>query len=317
MASAAQAGIFNIGGDLPVHRMGFGAMQLTGPGVWGPPQDPQNARAVLRRAVELGITFIDTADVYGPGDNERLIRDALHPYPPGLVIGTKAGMVRHGPATRENPGMAMNGTEAHLRRAVEGSLRDLRTSRIELYQLHRVDPATPIEATMGVFRALRDEGKIRHIGLSEVSIAEIERARSVVEIATVQNVYNLAYRRHDDVLAYCERNGIGFIPFWPLHIDAVAGSEPLLGIAARAGATTAQVALGWLLKKSPATIVIPGTSSIAHLEENVAACAITLSGADMDALDRLAAAAGSGTSAASLKARDARPMTGAARQSSS
>jgi aryl-alcohol dehydrogenase-like predicted oxidoreductase len=288
MATAAYAGTFNIGRDMPVRRMGYGAMQLTGPGVWGPPQDSANAQAVLRRVVELGVNFIDTADVYGPSHNERLIRTALQPYPKGLVIGSKGGLVRSGPATRENPGMTMNGTETHIRQAVEGSLRDLGVSRIDLYQLHRVDPAIPIEQTMRVFRALRDEGKIRHIGLSEVGIEEIERARSVVEIATVQNVFNLAYRRHDDVLAYCERNAIGFIPFWPLHIDAVVRSEPLVRIAARAGATPTQVALGWLLKRSPVTIVIPGTSSIAHLEENVAACGIALSEADMDALDRLA-----------------------------
>jgi pyridoxine 4-dehydrogenase len=291
MATAAHAGTFNIGGDMPVNRMGFGAMQLTGPGVWGPPQDPENARAVLRRLVKLGVNFIDTADVYGPGDNERLIRTALHPYAKGLVIGTKGGLVRRGPATRENPGMTMNGTEAHIRQAAEGSLRDLGASHIDLYQLHRIDPAIPIEQTMRVFRSLQDEGKIRHIGLSEVGIEEIERARSVVEIATVQNVYDLGYRRHDDVLAYCERNAIGFIPFWPLHIDAVARLEPLLRIAAQAGATPAQVALGWLLKRSPATILIPGTSSLAHLEQNVAACSLVLSEADMDALDRLGTSA--------------------------
>jgi pyridoxine 4-dehydrogenase len=291
MATAAHVGTFNIGGDMPVRRIGFGAMQLTGPGVWGPPQHPANARAVLRRVVELGINFIDTADVYGPGDNERLIHEALHPYPHGFVIGTKGGLIRRGPATPENPGIAMNGTEAHIRRAIEGSLRDLGAARIDLYQLHRIDPAIPIEQTMRVFRALRDEGKIRHIGLSEVGIEEIERARSVVEIATVQNVYNLAYRRHDDVLAYCERNAIGFIPFWPLHIDPVARSEPLVRIAAQIGATPTQVALGWLLKRSPVTIPIPGTSSIAHLEENVAACGIALSESDMDALERLVTAA--------------------------
>jgi pyridoxine 4-dehydrogenase len=212
MTSKAEANVFHIGGDVPVRRMGFGAMQLTGPGVWGPPLDRANAQGVLRRAVELGVNFIDTADVYGPGDNERLIREALQPYAADLVIGDKAGMVRSGPATREHPGISMNGTEAHIRWAVEGSLRDLGVERIDLYQLHRVDPATPIEETLRVFRALRDEGKIRHIGLSGVSIEQIERARAVVEIATVQNVYSLAIRQHDDELAYCERNGIGFIP---------------------------------------------------------------------------------------------------------
>jgi pyridoxine 4-dehydrogenase len=287
MTSKTAFRTFRIGGHLAVNRMGFGAMQFTGPGVWGAPQDPANARAVLRRAVEMGVNFIDTADVYGPGDNERLIREALHPYPPGLVIATKGGLVRSGPATRENPGMSMNGAAAHIRQAVEGSLRDLGVECIDLYQLHRVDPATPIEETMGVFRALRDEGKIRHIGLSEVGVAEIERARSVVEIATVQNVFNLAIRNHAEVLAYCERHGIGFIPFWPLHIETVAKSEILTRISDQAAATPSQVALAWLLKTSPVTILIPGTSSIAHLEENLAAGEVELSGAQMRALDGL------------------------------
>jgi pyridoxine 4-dehydrogenase len=237
MTSKAQAEVFHIGGDMPVRRMGFGAMQLTGPGVWGPPLDVANAKTVLRRAVERGVNFIDTADVYGPGDNERLIREALHPYAADLIIGTKAGMVRSGPATRENPGISMNGSEAHIRRAVEGSLRDLGLERIDLYQLHRIDPATAIEETLCVFRALRDEGKIRHIGLSGVSVEQIDRARTVVEIATVQNVYSLAIRRHDDELAYCERHGIGFIPFWPLHLEHLAGSPVLARIAEEAAAT--------------------------------------------------------------------------------
>ena len=296
MTSAIQAGVFHIGGDMPVRRMGFGAMQLTGPGVWGPPLDPANAQAVLRRAVELGVNFIDTADVYGPGDNERLIRDALSPYATDIVIGSKAGMVRSGPATRENPGISMNGTEAHIRRAVEGSLSDLGVGRIDLYQLHRVDPATPIEDTMRVFRALRDEGKIRHIGLSGVNVEQIDRARAVVEIATVQNVYSLAIRRHDDELAYCERHGIGFIPFWPLHLEHLAGSAILARIAAEAAATPSQVALAWLLKKSAVTILIPGTSSLAHLEENLAAREVTLSDAHLLELEQLAGTATSSRS---------------------
>jgi pyridoxine 4-dehydrogenase len=283
---------FRIGGDLPIRRMGFGAMQLTGPGVWGPPSDSLSAQAVLRRAVELGVDFIDTADAYGPGDNERLIRVALHPYPPGLVIGSKAGMLRSGPATRENPGISLDGSEAHIRTALEGSLRDLGVDCIDLYQLHRVDPATPIEETMRVFRALREEGRVRHIGLSGVTVEQIERARGVVEIATVQNVYSLAIRRHDDELAYCERNGIGFIPFWPLHLEHLAGSEVLARIAEEAAATTSQVALAWLLKKSAVTILIPGTSSVAHLEENVAAGDVRLSDAQMHELDRIGATEG-------------------------
>jgi pyridoxine 4-dehydrogenase len=278
---------FLIGGDLPVRRMGFGAMRLTGPGVWGPPEDAPNARAVLRRAIELGVEFIDTADVYGPGDNEQLIHDALHPYPKGLVLATKGGLVRSGPATRANPGMSMNGSEAHIRSALERSLQLLGVSCIDLYQLHRVDPATPIEETMRVFKALRDEGKIRYVGLSEVSVEQIERAQAVVEIATVQNVYSLASRQHADVLAYCERNGMGFIPFWPLNGGALAQAPAMADIAARNHATLAQVSLAWLLKKSPNVILIPGTSSIEHLEENMGARDVHLSNEDMVTLDSL------------------------------
>src|SRR5882672_10258199 len=237
MTTAKASTSFEIGADLKVNRMGFGAMRLTGPGVWGPPEDEKSARAVLRRAIELGVEFIDTADVYGPGDNERLIREALHPYPSQLVIGTKGGMVRSGPATRENPGMSTNASAAHIRRAVEGSLRNLGVERIDLYQLHRVDPSIPIEETMRVFRALRDEGKIRHIGLSEVGVDEIARARSVVEIATVQNLYNLATRKYDEVLVYCERNNIGFVPFYPQRLGALAKADTVATIAARAAAT--------------------------------------------------------------------------------
>ncbi|WNJ88114.1 aldo/keto reductase [Bosea sp. 685] len=279
--------IFRIGGDLPVHRMGFGAMRLTGPGVWGPPENPAEAAVVLRRAVELGIDFIDTADVYGPGDNERLIRDTLAPYKPGLVIGTKGGIVRSGPARPDSPGISMNGSAAHIRRAVEGSLRDLGLECIDLYQLHRVDPAIPIEDTMAAFLALRSEGKIRHIGLSEVGIEQIERARSVVEIATVQNRYNLADRRHHDVLEYCERHGIGFIAFYPLGAGTLAKSAAVEQISVRRRATSGQVALAWLLRKSPATILIPGTSSLTHLEQNVAACELVLTEQEMVALEQM------------------------------
>ncbi|TCR80756.1 aldo/keto reductase [Rhizobium sp. BK376] len=289
MGMVAKSGVFNIGGELPVHRMGYGAMKLTGPGVWGPPEDEGYARALLRRAVELGVDFIDTADVYGPDHNERIIREALYPYPSGLVIGTKAGLVRKdGPATRENPGISMNGSERHIRDAVEGSLRKLGVECLNLCQLHRIDPAIPVEETMEVFRALRDEGKIRHIGLSEVGVEAIERARSVVEIATVQNVYNLITRVHEDVLTYCELNKIAFIPFWPLHSGGLLELEAVVGIAARRDARPAQVALAWLLQKSPSIILIPGTSSIAHLEQNIEACDLELSAAEMVALEGLA-----------------------------
>jgi pyridoxine 4-dehydrogenase len=281
----ASSNVFRIGGDLTVSRIGFGAMRLTGPGVWGPPADPVNARAVLRRAVELGVNFIDTADVYGPGDNERLIRDALQPFASGLVIGTKGGMVRGGPATRENPGISCNGTEPHIRRAIEGSLRDLGVDCIDLYQLHRVDPATPIEETMQVFRALRDEGKIRHVGLSEVGVEEIQRAQAVIEIATVQNVYNMGERKHESVLSYCEAHNIGFIPFWPLNGGALARSPAAAAIVERTGATSAQIALAWLLRKSSVIILIPGTSSIDHLEQNLAVRDVALCQDDIDLLE--------------------------------
>jgi pyridoxine 4-dehydrogenase len=282
-----RAGEFRIGGDLPICRFGFGAMRLTGPGIWGPPTDLHAAQAVLRRAVELGINFIDTADVYGPGDNERLIRDTLAPYPARLVIATKGGLVRGGPATAQNPGMGTDNSEAHLRHAVEGSLRNLGVERIDLYQLHRVDPAVPIEATMGVLARLRDEGKIRHIGLSEVAVDHIERARSEVEIATVQNLYNLAQRKHDDVIDYCARHGIGFIPFYPLKIGDLADSEALKSLAAREQVTPALIALAWLFRRSPVIVPIPGTSSLDHLEENAEACRVTLTARDMETLDVL------------------------------
>jgi aryl-alcohol dehydrogenase-like predicted oxidoreductase len=283
--NSQNSSVFRIGGDLVVNRVGFGAMRLTGRGVWGPPEDPKIAQAVLRRAVELGVNFIDTADVYGPGYNERLIRDALSPYGPELIIGTKGGVVRSGPATRENPGMSTNGTQAHIRRAVEGSLRDLGVDCIDLYQLHRVDPNTPIEETMHVLHSLRAEGKIRYVGLSEVTVEQIQRAQSVIDIATVQNGYNIAVRTHEDVLVYCERNNIGFIPFWPLHGGALPGTQVLAKIAGRMGATPAQISLAWLLQKSPAIILIPGTSSVRHLEENLAVRDIVLSEADMKELD--------------------------------
>lgn len=276
-----------IGGNLPVNRMGYGSMRLTGPGIWGPPQDERNALAILQRAVELGINIIDTADVYGPDVTEILIRKALAPYAPGLIIATKGGMVRSGAWTPTNPGMSFNGSESHIRHAVEGSLRNLGIERIDLYQLHRIDPSIPVEDTMGVFRSLRDEGKIRYIGLSEVSVAELQRAQSVVEIASVQNIYNLSMRKHEDVVAFCAQNGIAFISFWPLHSGALAESDAVNTIAHRIGATRAQVALAWLLKRSPAVIAIPGTTSIAHLEQNVAATNIELSNTDMEALDKM------------------------------
>jgi pyridoxine 4-dehydrogenase len=286
---------FNIGSDLPVRRLGFGAMRLTGRGVWGPPENIDAAQAVLRRAIAFGINYIDTADVYGPGANERLLRDTLRPFPATLVIGTKGGMTRSGPATPENPGMGIDNSEAHLRRAVEGSLRDLGVERIDLYQLHRVDPHVPIEDTMGVMLRLRDEGKIRHVGLSAVEIETIDRARSVIAIATVQNEYNLGTRQHEDVVNYCETNGIGFLPFYPQRIGRLSEVVEMKEFAARKGATPAQIALAWLLKRSPVIIAIPGTSSLTHLEENVRASEVGLSAGDMDTLNQLAASAAAGS----------------------
>ena len=279
---------FKMGGDLRVRKFGFGAMRLTGKGVWGPPEDVRAAQAVLRRAIELGINFIDTAGSYGPGDNERLIRDTLRPYPIELVIGTKGGMRKTGPSTPESWGIELDASESFLRQGVEGSLRDLGVERIDLYQLHRVDPKVPIEDTMGVLARLQDEGKIRHVGLSAVNVEQIERARTVIDIATVQNEYNLASRKHEDVLTYCEQHAIGFIPFYPQQIGKLAEAETLRAIAARENATPAMVALAWLLRRSPVMIPIPGTSSRAHLEENVDACRIALSDSDMATLEKLA-----------------------------
>jgi pyridoxine 4-dehydrogenase len=269
---AAKNGTFAIGGDLPVHRLGFGAMQLTGPGVWGEPDNRAEAIAVLRRAIELGVNLIDTADSYGPYVSEELIREALHPYPKGLVIATKAGLARTGPS-RWIP----LGRPEYLRQACEMSLRRLGVERIDLFQLHRIDPKVPADDQFGVLRDLQKEGKIRHVGLSEINVAEIEAARRIVPIATVQNQYNLAYRNSEDVLDYCTRKSIGFIPWFPLATGDLAKPHgALIKIAKVLGATPAQVALAWLLKKSPVMLPIPGTSKVKHLEENAAAAFINL-----------------------------------------
>jgi pyridoxine 4-dehydrogenase len=271
-STAASSGTFHIGGDLPVHRLGFGAMRLTGEGIWGEPRDHAEAIRVLRRAIELGITFIDTADSYGPKVSERLIAEALHPYPRGLVIGTKAGFERSGPDQ-----WSTNGRPDHLRAACEGSLRRLRVDRIDLYQLHRIDPTVALEDQLGTLRALQEEGKIRHVGLSEVTVRQIEQARAIVPIVTVQNRYSLTDREHEAVLDFCEREGLGFIPWYPLAAGALtAPGGPVSRIAARAGLTTSQLALAWLLWRSPVMLPIPGTSRVQHLEENVGAASVTL-----------------------------------------
>jgi aryl-alcohol dehydrogenase-like predicted oxidoreductase len=255
-------------------------MQLTGPGVWGDPSDRAQAVAVLRRAVELGINLIDTADSYGPYVSEELIRKALHPYPKGLVIATKAGFARTGPS-RWIP----LGRPEYLRQECEMSLRRLGVERIDLFQLHRIDPKVPADDQFGVLRDLQKEGKVRHIGLSEVNIAEIEAALRIVPIATVQNQYNLAYRNSEDVLDYCTRKNIGFIPWFPLATGDLAKPHgALTGIARQLGAQTAQVALAWLLKKSPVMLPIPGTSKVKHLEENTAAALLNLDDSIMEEL---------------------------------
>ncbi len=274
--SAAQSGAFLIGGDLPVNRLGYGTMRLVGEGAWGEPADPEECRRVLRRAVDLGVTLIDTADAYGPEIAERLIGEALAPYAPGVVIATKGGITRQGPAKTEYVGRA-----GYLIQCVEMSLRRLKLERIELYQLHRIDPRTPLEESLGALRRMQEQGKIRHIGLSEVIPAEIEDAEKIVPIVTVQNRYSLADRRHEETLTYCERRGIGFLPWYPYAggkmLKADHPSAQALGnIAARHGATLPQLSLAWLLHRSPVLLPIPGTSKVAHLEENVAAAQLHL-----------------------------------------
>lgn len=264
---------FVLGGDLPIERVGFGALHLTGPGVWGPPADPAGAVALVRRAVELGVNFIDTADSYGPGTSEEVIAEALHPYPDGLVIGTKAGQSR--PSRGEWRPL---GRPEYLRQQAELSLRRLRVDRIDLFQLHRIDPQVPADEQFGALARLRDEGKIRHIGLSEVTVAQLEQARRQIEVVSVQNRYNLSQREHEDVLDYCEREHIAFIPWVPIASGDLARKDGPLGrVAKRLDATPAQVALAWLLHRSPVMVPIPGTRSIAHLEENVAAASLSLS----------------------------------------
>jgi len=279
-APAAAAGTITLGGDLTVNRMGFGAMRLTGKGIWGPPQRPDEAVRVLQRAVELGVNFFDTAYSYGPHVAEQLIADALHPYP-GLVIATKGGLERPGPDQ-----WVENGRPEFLRQNLESSLKRLRLDRIELWQLHRIDPKVPAQEQFEAVREFQREGLIHHVGLSEVTVADIERARKVLPIVSVQNLYNVTDRKWEKEVEYCEREGLAFIPWFPLSAGAV--DHPVLhAVAARHGATVFQVALAWLLAHSPAMLVIPGTSSVEHLEENVAAAEIRLSKKDLKELDAL------------------------------
>jgi len=279
---AAAAGSMTLGGDLVVRRMGFGAMRITGQGIWGDPPDRAKAHAVLRRAVELGVNLIDTADSYGPEVSEKIIAEALHPYPPGLVIATKGGLTRSGPGQWHR-----NGRPEHLRKACEGSLRRLRVERIDVYQLHAIDAAVPMEESLGELVRLRSEGKIRHIGLSNVSVDQLKRARALVEIVSVQNRYNLGDRASEDILEVCERDGLGFLPWYPVGAgNLTRAGGPLDRVAKAHAVTPAQVALAWLLLHSPVMLPIPGTSSVVHLEENVAAAALSLDDGEMLSLER-------------------------------
>jgi pyridoxine 4-dehydrogenase len=287
---AAAAGTFTIGGDLTVNRMGFGAMRVTGPEIWGEPKDAAEARRVLHRAVELGVNFIDTADAYGPEVSERLIAETLSPYPHGLIIATKGGLLR--PAASE---WVPDGRPEHLREACEGSLKRLKLARIDLYQFHHPDPRVPIEDSIGELAKLRREGKIRHIGVSNFDVEQLERARRIVPIVSVQNRYNLSDRRSEEVLHVCARDGLAFIPWAPLASGSTAKLEsgstaarepanPLEQVAAAHGVTVMQVAIAWLLARSPVMLPIPGTSSVAHLEEDLASARLQLSPAELKLL---------------------------------
>jgi pyridoxine 4-dehydrogenase len=284
MTTAQLSDTFTIGGDLPVHRLGYGAMQLPGPGVWGEPADRDGALRVVRAAVEQGVDFIDTADSYGPLVSEQIIAEALHPYPENLVIGTKAGFTRQGPGV-----WTVVGHPAYLTQQVELSLRHLKVDRIDLIQLHRIDPAVPLADQLGAFKELQDQGKVRHIGLSEVSVEELKAARAVVDVVSVQNLYNLTNRQSQDVLDYATAEGIAFIPWFPIATgDLAAPDSPVADIARELDATPSQVALAWLLQKSPVVLPIPGTKSVEHLTENMGAARLTLSDEDMARLDALA-----------------------------
>jgi aryl-alcohol dehydrogenase-like predicted oxidoreductase len=279
--NAAASGTFALGGDLHVNRLGYGAMRLTGEGVWGEPKDIENAHKVFRRAVELGVNFIDTADSYGPEVSERILGEALAPYQSGVVIATKAGLTRQGP----NKWLPV-GRPEYLQQQVEMSLRRLKLERLDLWQLHRIDPKVPVEESLGVIARLQRQGKIRHVGLSEVKVPDIEQARKVVEIVSVQNEYNLGNRKHDDVVDYCTQHNIAFIPWFPVAAGKLAQPGGKLDSAARQhGSTVSQLSLAWLLHRSPVILPIPGTSSLGHLEENIAAGNVQLSDAEWSELE--------------------------------
>ena len=278
---ARKSGSFKVGGEIEIHRLGFGAMRITGPGIWGPPADKPEVIGTLKRLPELGIDFVDTANSYGPDVSEQLIREALHPYS-GMLIATKAGFRRPGPSVWET-----DGRPEYLRKEALGSCKKLGVEQIGLWQLHRIDPKVPRDEQFGAVKSLLDDGIVRHAGLSEVSVADIEDASKVFTVATVQNRYNLVHRRSEDVLDYCEAHGIGFIPWFPLAAGDLAKPGSILdGIAKAHDATPSQIALAWVLKRSPVMLPIPGTSKVAHLEENVAAVDFTLSDQEFAALDR-------------------------------
>jgi pyridoxine 4-dehydrogenase len=278
--NAALGGSFTLGGDMPVHRLGFGAMRITGPGIWGDPKDPAAARRLLREVVDAGVNFIDTADSYGPEVSERLLAEALHPYPKGLLIATKGGLTRSGPEQ-----WAPVGRPEYLRQCVELSLRRLKLDCIDLYQLHRIDPQVPVAESLGALRDLQAAGKIRHLGLSEVSVKEIEQAKKTAAIVSVQNLYNLGNRQSEAVLDYCTKHQLGFIPWFPLDAGRLARPGSVLDKTAKLhDATVAQIALAWLLQKSPVMLPIPGTSSVAHFRENMRAADVRLSTSEWAAI---------------------------------
>ena len=284
VVAAKSSGTLAIGGDLKVNRLGYGAMRITGKGIWGEPNDPETAKKVLRRAVELGVNFIDTADSYGPEVSERLIGEALAPYADGVVIATKAGLTRQGPDK-----WLPVGRPEYLQQEVEMSLRRLKREQIDLRQLHRIDPKVPVEESLGVIKKMQEQGKIKHVGLSEVKPHEIDQARKVVDIVSVQNMYNIGSRTHEDVVDYCTKHGLAFIPWFPVAAGKLAQPGGKLDAAAkRHGATLSQLSIAWLLHRSPVMLPIPGTSSVGHLEENVAAAGVRLSDAEWKEIERSA-----------------------------
>jgi aryl-alcohol dehydrogenase-like predicted oxidoreductase len=275
--------VWKLGGDLPVNRLGFGAMRITGEGIWGWPPDRGNALKVLRRTVELGMNLIDTADAYGPEVSELLIAEALHPYPPGLVIATKGGLTRPGPGQ-----WVPDGRPEYLKQCVDKSLKRLRLERIDLYQLHRIDPKVPMEESLGALKEVQGAGKIRHVGLSEVAPEEIERARKILPIVSVQNRYNIEDRKWENTLVYCQKENLGFMPWSPIGGNrGLKAGDALATVAKAHGASAVQIALAWLLQRSPVMLPIPGTSSVAHLEENVAAAKLKLTPAEWKQIDAL------------------------------